>query len=410
MQNKDILGYYTAGDYKTYSKLDAIEHSSSLNPVRWHFNEDVFNTVNWTVEPPGSLDFWYGQRAAQLREKYDYIVLWYSGGADSYNMLQSFVRNNIFIDEIAQWHNLEGEQGNKLSAQNSEVFATSAPKTKELIDTNPVYKHTKHRMVDVTQYQKNILTTGDIKWDYWYQQPDFSPNTYTAMSTPEIIPEWRDLILQGKKVCFILGIDKPQVKQDSNGSFWAQFTDSLQWNGVGSEGLSWYLEPFYWSRDLPELPIKQAHCVMRYLQNCTDVDADGYHLYCGEMTADEYGRPVFGGKVHSGDWETRANVRKNNKVYHLMAHGMHRLLYADWDTRTISCPKSFSKVYSIRDTWFLDKDAPDLGQRYYIQGLLHVRNKIKKINPDMWWEYKYDPKIAPYHGGIKPLYNTYRLN
>ena len=410
MQNKDFLGYYTAGNYKTYSKLDAIEHSSISVPVKWHFNEDVFKNINWTVEPPGSLDFWYAQRAAQLRENYDYIVLWYSGGADSYNILQTFIRNNIFIDEIAQYHNLEGEGGNKWTAQNSEIFATAAPQTKELIETNPTYKHTKHRIIDVTQFQKNILTSSDLKWDYWYLQPDFSPNTFTAMSMPDLIPEWQKLIYQGKKVCFLMGLEKPQITQDSTGKFWAQFTDSLHWYGVGKNGIPWHIEPFYWTRDMPEIPIKQAHCVMKYLQNCTDADADGYHLYLGEMVDDEYGRHIYNGKIHTGDWESRAHIRKNNKIYHLLAHGLNRLMYTNWDTSTIVCPKSFSKVFSNRDSWFLSKSAPNLGQKYYLQGMMNIRDKVKKINPDMWWEFKYDPVIAPYNGGIKRLTNTYKLN
>ena len=97
--NSDRYGFYTAGSFKTYSKLEAIEHTKITGqPVEWNFNRATFEQYDWTQEPPGSLEFWYGERARQIRERYDYIVLWFSGGADSHNALMSFVKNNIFVD------------------------------------------------------------------------------------------------------------------------------------------------------------------------------------------------------------------------------------------------------------------------------------------------------------------------
>jgi len=63
-------------------------------------------TTTFTVKLIGhyqvseSLDFLYALRARQLREKYDYLVLYFSGGADSTNILKTFIDNNIFLDEI----------------------------------------------------------------------------------------------------------------------------------------------------------------------------------------------------------------------------------------------------------------------------------------------------------------------
>ena len=104
LSNKDRYGYYTVGSYKTYSKVEALEyHAQNKHAVQWHYNPEVYNNFDWTVEPPGSLDNWYRARALQIREQYDYLVIWYSGGADSDNILNTFVKNNIFIDEIASY-------------------------------------------------------------------------------------------------------------------------------------------------------------------------------------------------------------------------------------------------------------------------------------------------------------------
>ena len=39
-------------------------------------------------------------RIKNLRDKYSYIRLWFSGGKDSTLALQTAIKNNVFIDEI----------------------------------------------------------------------------------------------------------------------------------------------------------------------------------------------------------------------------------------------------------------------------------------------------------------------
>ena len=65
---------------------DAVEYVTALHNLGWRF------------EVISSLD--KDKYAQQLREKYDYIVLAYSGGADSCNVLNSFLDNGIPIDDI----------------------------------------------------------------------------------------------------------------------------------------------------------------------------------------------------------------------------------------------------------------------------------------------------------------------
>ena len=67
MQNKDQFGYYTVGDLKTYSKIEAIELylKVGIHP-EWHFNEEVFGRYDWTIEPSASLEQLYAIRAQQI--------------------------------------------------------------------------------------------------------------------------------------------------------------------------------------------------------------------------------------------------------------------------------------------------------------------------------------------------------
>lgn len=397
MQNKDHLGYYTAGNYKTYSKLEAIEHSVDGSTVAWHYNDHVFDTIDWSNDPPGSLDFWYSERVKQLREQYDYVALCYSGGADSHNILMTFVQDNVYIDEIIQFHNLTGEGGDKSVAMNLEVFATSAPITRQLIETNPTYKTTKHTLFDITDNQTSVLTKGINKWDYWYHAPHYSPNNLSTW--PKLINKLQEQAHAGKKVCLIVGIDKPTVTQDRQGHYNAIMSDTLVLlpTNINSDGVT--IEPFYWTADMPQLPIKQAHVVMQYMKRVTDSEVDNYHLYKGVFHRDEYG-------FSTPDIQPYGT---NNQKFLLSSHGLHRIIYKYWDSRTIVCPKAFSKAFSNRDRWFLNSSAPDVGQKYYLQSIAYVRNKIKKINPNFWWEYKFDPKVGPYNGGITGISKSYRL-
>ena len=398
ISNHDRFGFYTVGEFKTYSKLEAIEHSGVSNqPVEWNFNRAKFQQFDWTQEPPGSLDFWYGERARQIRDTYDYLVLWYSGGADSHNALMSFVKNNIFIDEIAQFHNLGGDEGNKQGWLNEEVFTTSAPITQNLIQNNPIYKNTKHRLVDLYDLQKDVLTKDNNKWDYFYKVGKYlSPNALARSYMRETNPEYLSLIDQGKSVCFIYGAEKPQV-EENNGKWYTVFHDCLDYAVSPRTQMlnrDWeHNEMFYWSDSLPQLVAKQSHVICRYLKGLTPDSVDNVHVSLKEP--DHY--PI-------------ASATVNHNRYHLLNNGLHRLIYPDWNPESIVCGKPLSLAYSSRDFWMFKDNAPDLGQRYYNYGLQHLKQLVKRANPNYWTEHKFSPESGvPYRGGMKKIINRYRF-
>lgn len=406
--NKDRHGYYAVGDVRTYSKLEAIELSGKLGkPLKWVFNDEIFDRFDWTHEPESSLETYYKIRAQQIRDKYDYIVVWYSGGADSHNVLMSFVSNNIFVDEIAQFHNLQAANGDKETYFNQEVFSTSAPNTHALIQNNPLYRHTKHRLVDLTDIQASLLQHDGNKWDYFYKVGQhLTPSALTRTYLREVIPDYMDLIAKKKKLCFVWGSEKPLLEQKNNDWF-ISFRDMTD-NAVGQRtqmlDREWeHDELFYWSPDLPQLPAKQAHVVMRFLRQLTPKSIDNINISSHAKVQDEYGRRAVNGFY--------ADVIVGGQRYQLLPDGLHRLIYPHWDSKAIVAGKPLSLVFPERDTWMYQSMAPDLGQRYYTNGILHLRKKIQQANPAYWWEFKYDPKIGiPFSGGMKPCINLYQLN
>ena len=123
----DKFGYYTVGEKKSYSKLEVLEWGEP----EWHFNDGVFSAIDWTIEPPFDLWELYKQRVKQIREQYDYVVLMYSGGADSHNVLSSFLEADCKIDEIATFWDYE-KSGEKDSYLNAEITRVVIPHIKQL--------------------------------------------------------------------------------------------------------------------------------------------------------------------------------------------------------------------------------------------------------------------------------------
>jgi hypothetical protein len=150
----DKLGYYCVGDAKFYSKLEAIEHMTKTGShLHWNFNEAVFSAYDWKSEPAESLGELYRRRAQQLRDQYDYVVLCYSGGSDSDNILHSFVDNDIRIDEVVSMINVEAT-GDRDSWLNEEIYKTAAPIVEELQKR----QNFRYRVVDLTPMQIDFFS------------------------------------------------------------------------------------------------------------------------------------------------------------------------------------------------------------------------------------------------------------
>ena len=100
--------YWTVFNHKTNTttafsfKHDALTYKKTLPhaTVYFHWFDDAFARLNVSQEPLSSYNELCRQRAQELRDTYGYLRLWFSGGPDSQTALDSFVNNDIHIDEI----------------------------------------------------------------------------------------------------------------------------------------------------------------------------------------------------------------------------------------------------------------------------------------------------------------------
>jgi len=359
IQNRDQFGYYTVGDYKTYSKLDAILlHERTGHFPKWNFNTVAFGLQDWRIEPAQSLSELYRVRAQQIRDNYDYLVLFYSGGADSANILQTFLKNNIKIDELAHFYSLAGD-GNPDSHFNAEITRVAIPCSQKIIEKHP---HIRHRVIDLSETIEAIYELPEIRGDFLYQQNTIlSPNNFSRAYLRRTIKDYQDLIASGKRVCFIWGSEKPRVYLD-NGRYCMKFLDIVdncvspliqQQNPAG-----WYDELFYWSPDFVSGLIKQGHTVIRALKTWTIT----------EPFFSQQPNP-FGSVVHLG------------KTWYLTSHGINTALYPDWDISTFSSGKTPSPILSPRDSWYLSKShGSNLRYLAGVQELDQILDKTQRAN------------------------------
>lgn len=263
------LGYYKVGNQIFYNKLKAILYANPTKEnVTWHFNNEIFDNCNWLVEPPISLNRLYAERAKQIREQYDYIVIMVSGGADSTNVLYSFLNNNVHIDEIVASAPVSGMSNWKIdvtdkSVENtiSETMLAQLPLLDKISKSHPNIKLT------LNDYFNDIVNFKTDEWIYnaashWIH---FSGAVRHSLDN---LKHLRELAESGKRIGVVYGIDKPIICRGVSGNLYSVIADPVV-NIVCPHFKDKYPNVetvlFYYSPDLPELLIKQAHEVCRWI-------------------------------------------------------------------------------------------------------------------------------------------------
>jgi hypothetical protein len=264
------LGFYRVNNQIYTDKIQAIlEANKTLADITWHFNEEVFSNINWTQEPVLDVDSYYKVRCQQLREQFDYLIVMVSGGADSTNVVWSFLNNNIIIDEIVAAAPLSGLRNysmkdNDVSTSNtiSETMYAQIPLLQEIATFYPYIK------ITLNDYFKDMV---NYKTDDWlYNSADWIHPTTTARYSLEKYSHLKNLAESGKRIGIIYGIDKPLPIIGRDGNIYQTFSDSTVNVQRPAFNLSYpNVENvlFYHTPELPEMIVKQLHLVCKWFFN-----------------------------------------------------------------------------------------------------------------------------------------------
>ena len=260
------LGYYKVGDKIHLNKIAALVDGTQRNiHPKWVFNNDVFDAVDWTQEPEDDLESLYRARALQIREKYDYVVLSYSGGSDSQNILDTFLKNNIRIDEIVScWPVSIADKMNaniwdyRPENQISEWELRAKPQLEKLAKTNPEIKITIHNWS--AAYDQYKVQDGYIE-DRGIHAGPYSGLRWDYQHMPDVDRS----LNKHKNSVVIWGACKPRVCWH-NDAYRLYFTDLV---GSGSVDVlnAEKTEYFYWHPDSWQIIAKQAHLIVKFMES-----------------------------------------------------------------------------------------------------------------------------------------------
>jgi hypothetical protein len=266
MQND--LGFYVVNGIKYSNKIQAVlEAQKTLAEIKWEFHNEKFNQINWQVDPAISLKELYRIRCQQIRDQYDYVVVMCSGGADSTNVIKSFLYNNIHVDEVIAGAPMSGLKGWDWNDKNTDVTNTISetkyalfPLLEEIAHNYPKVK------ITVNDYFEDITKFETDKWIYDCR--DWVNPAVASRARLDKFKHLVDLADAGKRIAVVWGIDKPIMKYDRDGDMYCIMND-LGVNNAHPPFENEYTNVdrilFYWAPDLPELLAKQCHEVAKFI-------------------------------------------------------------------------------------------------------------------------------------------------
>jgi len=267
------LGYYTCDNIVFESKYKAMIYANPRNlDIQWHFNDELFNTYRWDIEPDLSLDELYDRRARQIREQYDYVMLSYSGGSDSNNILESFIRQGLHIDEIVtNWPLDISEKFLVYSREETSSWNHYAEFRLNVTERlNYIKNMCPNTKITINETSKllidNLLNTDDPSW--YEKRSDTLNITGAANYNLLYFKDLRHSLDKNKTVAFVLGVDKPKLVIDNKNKVYLMFIDKMtNMISVGMH-IQEYSNTtplfFYWDPDCMELLAKQAHIMLKF--------------------------------------------------------------------------------------------------------------------------------------------------
>jgi len=354
--------YYDQLGQKYYSKFDALR---SKNEISLYFYDKEFLEFDWKIEPKETLSELYKLRAQQLRDKYEYLILAYSGGIDSTNMLEAFYYNNIHIDEIIMvgafsQDSYYGSDEN----HNGEIYHNCIP-TLQMMNLKNT-KITYHDYSKLFDTPEKFVSYNDIDKKYIVVDTHFSIH-YRWWETSSLL----NFDNNKKKKSIIFGIDKPNFSiNDYKPNF--SINDSKHFLSFNALAVSDYgnyplckeyndinREFFYWTPDMPKILSKQLHLLSNfYNENVLSKKIITNDIFFSSKYYHEIIKKIIYNNVKNS---LRFKSQKSNNILSLrdsfIMKNKNSKIYEDYVKQVVWAHKNFSELlmkhgsYNRNDIW-----------------------------------------------------------
>lgn len=221
--------------------LAQYESYKSGSPVQFYCNTSEYDKLDWTQEPAESMEILMDRHALYLRNKYERLIFFWSGGTDSQTMLDVFTRNRIHIDEIVCIGN--------------ETLSYMPATHQDWIRTNYWDPTTTITVIDKLDLdlRSKFLDTED-----WIFKDQGDIRTFSNGGTDSVSVFMCEQKHSGYNWAMISGHEKPYLVYQ-NGTWWARQEDRPMRQTFGIDRIEcFFLDPV--------LNLKQSHMLKRALK------------------------------------------------------------------------------------------------------------------------------------------------
>lgn len=351
------ISFYTCDGITFQSKIQACIYSQKINkPVKWVFGlHDIYSKYAWNIEPIETLDELYDRRARELREQYDYIVISYSGGADSHNVLMSFYRQGLHVDEVLTNHitkvteNVTDFSGKDYRPQNYNAeHQLNAVAKLQWIHTNMP-----GTLVSEVDISDAVLDSFNPIDESWVLNQNAHLNVAHRFRTNYFyLKAFKNNLDSGKKIGFVVGIDKPRTFIENN-MLTLSFADATIFNSSINDHNVDYdnvtIEPFYWANSTAPMICKQVHIIKRFIEQSP-------------------GRAYY--------WDTKQGFSfKVARTYH--ERWLRTLLYTTWNDSWYQADKCVYTWNSEFDDWWRNRVKGSAQELLWNQGVEFLQKNAK---------------------------------
>lgn len=368
--------YYQVGPDIFFSKLEALIKATKTNiHPTWHFTDHVWSAMDWTRDYNYDLQELYYRRARQLREKYDYIIISYSGGSDSRTVLDSFLKQGLHVDEILHaWprkateniYSISNEPDNFLS----EYDLVLKPDLEYIAKNHPEIKITFNDFSDQLLGEDAEISDND-----WFLVNDYmTPNVFRKYTS--LTDEETTMLETGKKTACIWGVEKPQITYRDGKLFFYFLDKSANTRSVDAVN-NRTSEFFFWTPDMPELVQQQARAVYHHFKS-------------------------FPQDLYLVDWDKRKKPKtKNNK--RILTDILRRVVYPDWHPDRFQADKPTNMVWQETDRWFFTHHQDTRYFKSWKWGIDHVQKSVDQKYQE------HSPENGRFEGWVGFINNFYNL-
>jgi hypothetical protein len=266
-------GYWSVGSFYFFDKVECLQFATATGKqdhIRFHLYDSAYESIDWNTDCSQTMDNLYVERAKKIRETYDYVTVSFSGGADSSNILDTFYKNNLRVDEVICYYPLTAIE--KLSHEFDptdkgpdnlifEYIMACEPMLKVIAKEHP---ETKITVLDYTNDSIEIVSNANTHALSMNGQ-SISP---VFAGQRAVIRRLKEISEKINNVCCIVGAEKPKLLfRPSTGKFATYFVDFAY--NFGKNKVDGYLptiEHFYHSPDTPGLLHAQVTALKKILQ------------------------------------------------------------------------------------------------------------------------------------------------